>query len=270
MRSVITLLLVGGWLGFTAGDSRAHHVTDTVTFPSLETYPGASAIDLGEVTGIMTRPDNAGPHRAVVMLHGCGGLNNKHKRWAQLFAAWGYASLRIDSFSPRGIDEICTDIRQAVPRAADINGAIAYLKTLNGIDTSEIVIVGWSHGASVTLQALAMPSTLRPDLLESVAGGVAIYPYCHRGSQAFAEPLLVLIGSADEWTPAGLCESMVERLPASSEPVDLVIYEGATHSYDCMVCNGVYYGHLLVFDEPAYEDSARRVEEFLAANLFNN
>lgn len=241
--------------------------TESATFASVETFPGASAMAPGEVTGLLTLPKGAGPFPAIVMLHGCAGLYETHAEWAALAASWGWASLRVDSFGPRGIEEICTDILKPVPRAADVNGAIAYLQARPEIDASHLVVMGWSHGAGVALQVAAEPGSLREDLKAAVLGTVALYPYCSRSSQPFRTPLLVLVGDADDWTPAALCESMVEHLPATSAPVELAVYPGATHSFDCKLCDGDYWGHRLVFDPVAYEDAAARVQSFLAETL---
>lgn len=240
----------------------------TVRFASLETIPGASAMEPGEVTGLLTLPEGDGPFPVVVMLHGCAGLYATHAEWAALAASWGYASLRVDSFGPRGIEEICTDILKPVPRTADVNGAVAFLRGRPEIDASRIAVMGWSHGASVALQIAAEPGSLRDGLKPAVLGTIAVYPYCSLSSQPFRTPLLVLIGDADDWTPAGRCESMQDDLAPDSAPVDLVVYPGATHSFDCKLCNGVYWGrHHLVFDPAAYDDAVSRVHDFLAETL---
>ncbi len=267
MRSLGRILAVALALCAASPAAEAAHLTERVAFESLETFPGASAIEPGVVTGLLTLPDAPGPHPAVVMPHGCAGLLNKHARWAELFADWGFASLRVDSFAPRGLGEICTDIRKPVPRAADLNGALVYLRSRGEVDASGVVVIGWSHGAGVAPRAAAEPGSIRDDLKLRVAGVVAVYPYCSRDSQPFRAPVPVPIGDADRWTPWGLCESMVENLSGRGEPVDLVVYPGATHSYDCMACNGVYHGYELKFDEDAYEDSVARIRAYLVSTL---
>ncbi len=243
-------------------------IPEQVNFSSVETYPGASAHPPGDVSGILTLPESAaGPVPAVIMLHGCNGLGDNHTRWARLLADWGYASLRVDSFTSRGIDEICTDIRRPVPRASDVNGAIVFLQARQEIDSSRMVVMGWSHGAGVVLGAVAEPGSTRDDLKSALSGAIAIYPYCQRTSQPFATPLLVLIGEADDWTPAGLCEAMAEHHAEDGSQIELVVYPDATHSYDCLGCNGEYYGHTLIFNRAAYEDSVRRVHDFLMSRF---
>lgn len=269
MRSFRRLLLVVIAvlpLAACQGD-RGTGATREVRFEALETYPGGAATPPGRVDALLTVPPGEGPFPAVVMLHGCAGLYETHEEWAELFARWGYASLRIDSFGSRGIEEICTDIMRPVPRAADVNGAIVFLRTVPGIDADRLVVMGWSHGAGVALQAAVEPGSLRDDLKPAVLGTIAVYPWCTRSSQPFRVPVEVLIGDADDWTPAGLCESMAEDLPPGSAPVELTVYPGATHSYDCKACDGEYWGHRLVFDRAAYEDSVARVRAFLAAIL---
>jgi len=252
---------------FAATGALAEH-TDHVTFESLDTYPGAAAQPSAEITALLTLPDQGeGPFPAVIMLHGCSGLENNHNRWARLLANWGYASLRVDSFNPREIDEICTDIMRPVPRGADVNGAIVFLQGQPQIDATQLVVMGWSHGGTVVLQATSEPGSTRDDLKPAILGAIAIYPYCTRTSQPFRVPLMVLIGDADDWTPHSLCESMAVETSSRSAWIDLVVYPDATHSYDCHACNGEYFGHSLIFNEPAYDDSVLRVQEFLAATF---
>jgi len=241
--------------------------TDHVRFAALETWPEASALEPGEVTGLLTLPDGPGPFPAIVMLHGCAGLYATHEDWAKLAASWGYASLRVDSFTPRGIEEICTDIMRPVPRTADVNGALAFLAARPEIDATRMAVMGWSHGAGIALQVAAEPGSLRPDLKPAVLAAVAVYPWCPAGAQRFRTATLVLIGGADDWTPADRCQTMVDDLPPASAPVDLVVYPGATHSFDCRACNGDYWGHRLVYDALATANAQARVRSLLDATL---
>jgi hypothetical protein len=47
-------------------------------------------------------PAGAAPVGAVVVLHGCDGIEPHYRQWAQRLADWRYAALLIDSFGPRG------------------------------------------------------------------------------------------------------------------------------------------------------------------------
>jgi dienelactone hydrolase len=45
-------------------------------------------------------------------------------------------------------------------------------------------------------------------------------------------PTLILIGSADDWTPAGTCQQMVAGAHGRSARVQIVVYPGAHHEFD--------------------------------------
>lgn len=45
-------------------------------------------------------------------------------------------------------------------------------------------------------------------------------------------PLLILIGTADDWTPAAPCRDLAAAGARLDAPVSIVQYEGATHSFD--------------------------------------
>ena len=81
---------------------------ETVTITS-------SLASKGPFTAQLLKPSGAGPFPAVVALHGCGGLLNSRGQlrsreadWAERFLAAGYAVLFPDSFTARGMREICT------------------------------------------------------------------------------------------------------------------------------------------------------------------
>ena len=58
---------------------------ETVTFKDPQTKNGISLT----LTGQLTRPKGAGPFPAVVLLHGCSGLNKFYHVWAERLAFWG-------------------------------------------------------------------------------------------------------------------------------------------------------------------------------------
>jgi poly(3-hydroxybutyrate) depolymerase len=44
------------------------------------------------------RPAGADPFPAVLVLHGCGGVEDNDRTWASRLAGWGYMALVVDSF----------------------------------------------------------------------------------------------------------------------------------------------------------------------------
>jgi dienelactone hydrolase len=75
-----------------------------------------------QLTGILSVPEGNGPFPAVAMLCGCGGLRDSNdakqqRAWAERLLGWGYASLRLDSFGPRGYGDICNNLDVVSPSA---------------------------------------------------------------------------------------------------------------------------------------------------------
>ena len=68
-----------------------------------------------------------------------------------------------------------------------------------------------------------------------LARAVAFYPGCRVPAKGYWHsrlPLLILIGEADDWTPAEPCRALAERAQASGKPVSIVTYPGAYHDFD--------------------------------------
>jgi dienelactone hydrolase len=198
------------------------------------------------LSGILIAPAGTGPFPAVVALHGCGGpyrksggLSQRHADWARRLVANGYVVLFPDSFGSRGAGSQCRT-RDRVARAwrervQDVLAAKAYLQSRSDIRASAISLLGWSNGGSTVLYAVrprSAPHDGKPDF----AKAVALYPGCRvpakRGDWHARLPLLILIGAADDWTPAAPCEAMAEKAAAAGEKVSIKVYPGAYHDFD--------------------------------------
>jgi dienelactone hydrolase len=198
------------------------------------------------LSGTLIAPAGTGPFPAVVALHGCGGLfkksgalSQRHTDWARRLVANGYVVLFPDSFGSRGAGLQCRT-RDRVARAwreriQDVLAARAYLQSRSDIRASAISLLGWSNGGSTVLYAVrprSAPHDGKPDF----AKAVALYPGCRvpakRGNWHARLPLLILIGAADDWTPAAPCEALAKKAAAVGEKVSIKIYPGAYHDFD--------------------------------------
>ncbi|MCK6405471.1 MAG: dienelactone hydrolase family protein [Rhodocyclaceae bacterium] len=230
---------------------------------------------------------HGGRRPAVVAMHGCGGpfdregaIGARHAMWAEHLSRQGYAVLLVDSFSARGIRTLCTipnkdrPLRQA-DRVADAWAAKAWLAARDDVAAERIALLGWSHGAGTALYTLdETPANERP-----FAAAVAFYPGCTtlaRRPEPYrpTSPLMILIGEADDWTPAASCRALASRSPQ----VVLKLYPGAYHDFDnpggklrvrSEVPNGVNPGQGVTVgpDPEAREDALRRVTAYLAEKL---
>ncbi len=192
-------------------------------------------------------PQGAGPFPAVVVMHGCDGVNENTRRWAARLVGWGYAALIVDSFRSRGLSNVCGrgSVLPAAARATDAVEAKNYLRNLPNIAKGRIGLIGFSHGAGAALAAGG-----------AFGAVVAFYPWC-TGSRP--RNALVLIGSADDWTPSSRCQGKAGA--------NLKVYPGATHGFDSPRADRTYFGHHLAYDAAAAADAIDRTRRFLSSRL---
>ena len=201
----------------------------------------------GDVTlhATLYRPDGNGPFPAVVALHDCGGLVHRPLTEEQLYAEWarhlvanGFVVLFPDSFGSRGIGSQCRErnrkVRASRERVADANAARLWLQGQNYVRGEHISLLGWSNGGVAALWAVR-PTAAPRDKTSDFRSAVAIYPGCrrlHETAWSARVPTLILIGSADDWTPAATCQQMVAGAQGRSARVQIVVYPGAHHEFD--------------------------------------
>jgi dienelactone hydrolase len=215
--------------------------------------------------GSLILPQGTPPFPAMVVLHGCNGVSPNTRVWARRLAAWGYAALIIDSFSRRGLHQVC-DGSRAFPgpeRAKDAFAAAAYLRARPDIDGARIGLLGYSHGGWTALNA-----STEKNVAEAGAAPfraiVAFYPYCPAVAPPLASDVQIFIGGGDDWAKPERCTAFVEKYAeqARHRP-NLVVYPGAKHSFEANVPERVYYGHTLAYDPKATADALERTRKFL-------
>jgi dienelactone hydrolase len=227
-----------------------------------------------DVTGYLFKPAGNGPFPAVILMHGCDGLEWERRQqatwqllqgYAQRYVSHGYVALVLDSFAPRHITNICGNGLTVTPqrRAWDAYSAASFLVSLGYVDRHRLVLQGDSHGGWTTLVALQRG---RWDAPEHFAAGIAWYPYCPDGIDGFVAPLLILIGEADDWTSADRCKDLVQRLrnQGGGSPIVLRTFPGATHAYDYPYPKRVNpQGHHMAYEPAATQESWQAIDTFL-------
>lgn len=275
MPILLALALTGCAAGFT---------TQPVKFANVT--PSAPQ----EISATLVRPSGDGPFPAVVQLHGCGGLEAQSYRWARWFADHGYVALVVDSFGPRRVKGDCRSGPDEPPITArfdDAFGALRYLRTLPFVRGDRVAAIGWSQGGVYAIAVINGPSLERarkrgvdvPAM--GFAAAIGVYPGgCFSlVNERVISPLLVLIGGADDWTPAAKCEEMVTAMASRGADASIVIYPGAYHYFDVEgqpreVLADVEnddkpdgHGATVAYQAAAASDAYRQVEAFLARHL---
>ncbi|MCK9685576.1 dienelactone hydrolase family protein [Scleromatobacter humisilvae] len=257
IRSFIPALLLGFTVWSAAAAPRATH------FPSAD---GTT-----ELVGYLFEPAGAGPHPAIVMLHGRAGpyssnasagctlvapgqaspcnaatLSRRHEMWGEYWAAHGYVALLVDSFGPRGRahgygrfthDDPDRDaVNELTVRPLDAEGALAWLGARADVTPARVMLQGWSNGASTalnTMQRQAAGASATKALRFRAA--LVFYPGCGPKALLSQRPGF----DAPLWAFLGSDDEEVSPetcakvlAKASGGPVAVTTYAGATHDFD--------------------------------------
>jgi dienelactone hydrolase len=225
---------------------------------------------------------------AVAIFHGCGGPGQNTARMAGLLASWGYAALVVDSFSARGLKDVCgrhwPSQSDAEARAHDIDAALHWLGAQKFVDAERLAFMGYSYGGGVAaLRALS--ANLAVDAPLPARAAILVYPDCGLAEAlgprlAVRQPTFFAMGALDDWTPPAQCQAVIDRVVEGRDLVETRVYEGAHHSFDALGlpvrylpavgnrskpggCCGAHYGA----HESAWKQFVVDVKAFLAKNL---
>lgn len=256
--------------------------------------------DTLELTAFFARPNSSPPYPAVVFLHVCSGigvsgsLSSTYSTWMRHLTEKGFAVLAIDSANPRGFGSTCGRPERRTmffERPSDAYSGLAYLQSRKDIISNQIGLMGWSQGGGIVLLTVVTKSIGRPvpPPSEDFKAAIALYPAAcsdKHQSKPFTEvepnswstvaPLLVLHGAKDNWTPPTPCVDFIDAARGRGEPVEIIVYPEAAHSFDApnlplrrrsfpKLRDGSF--PLIGTDKAAREDAIGRVSEFLEKHL---
>jgi dienelactone hydrolase len=228
------------------------------------------------------RPAGGGALPAVAIFHGCGGPGQNTARMAGILRDWGYVALVVDSFSARGLSDVCGRNwpiqADAERRARDIDAALQWLAAQSFVDPKRLAFMGYSYGGGVAM--LRALSATDPAPIARAA--ILVYPDCALADAlgpklTVRQPTLFAMGALDDWTPVSQCQAVIGRIAQGRDLVETRIYEGAHHSFDALGlpvrylpgvgnrskpggCCGAHYGA----NETAWKAFVSDVKAFLA------
>lgn len=116
-----------------------------------------TAADGTELLGYLAAPDEPGPHPGILLIHEWWGLNEGITILADALAEEGYVVFAPDGYRGK--------LASTIPRAlwlrlttpteqveGDMDAALAYLRGLDGVDTSRVASMGFCFGGGHSLQ----------------------------------------------------------------------------------------------------------------------
>ena len=193
-----------------------------------------------QVFGQLTIPiDSLNPDRnypLIIGVAGSMGWRKHHLDYLKMYQEEGYATFQLNSFKSRGITSTVGS-QDEVTIAAVILDAYKALEQLSKhpkINRDKVALTGWSLGGGVTLFAGWMP--LKEAITDqlSFAAHLAFYPPCFINPENLSftkAPIHILIGEADNWTPAKPCVNLVEKLSDKTN-ISITTYPNAHHGFD--------------------------------------
>lgn len=226
--------------------------------------------------GYLRQPHDAAASPAVVLLHGCnGGWRQLDERWGKLLASWGYVTLTVNRFGPRGLTSTCTG---GPPPATvfDAYRALDFLVQQPFVDRDRVAVIGFSQGGLLALISVERGMIERASN-DKFRAAIAFYPPCLGIKDSMTVPALILIGELDDWTLATECRNLVEgrddygisRQKGLGVPIEFIVYPGAYHAFDVpsLAMPVQFLGHRLEFNQAARDQSIDAVRKFLYATI---
>jgi dienelactone hydrolase len=237
----------------------------TVTIPLPEAperlFDLLDTDELTQVPGYLDLPEGK-PRGAVVLLHGCQGLDFGTRlammAWSEWWASQGFATLAVDSLAPRGVDQACIgevnrERGDLIVRRADALAAAQYLARAFNLPASRIGLQGFSHGGQAAI-------SLARDGARDLGWVIALYPGCDGRPERVLLPTLVLLGEKDDWTGGNFCE----ETPEASEGVKVVVLPHATHLFDQPLPAHIAFGYEVDYAPDAVATARRKIRKFVA------
>lgn len=197
-------------------------------------------LDPQEVFGELTIPSNSVNNKKkyplIIAVAGSLGWRKHHYDYLDMYQKNGFATFELNSFKSRKITSTVGSQIEVTTAAMILDAYRAFEKLSDhpNIDVNRVSITGWSLGGAVALFSGWIPikNAITSDL--KFSSHLAIYPPCFfdpENTNFTEQPIHILIGELDNWTPAEPCKNFVNKINTKGN-VNLTIYPNSHHSFD--------------------------------------
>lgn len=208
-------------------------------------------------------PDDDRPRPTVLLFHGCGGLRAHLPRYAEAAKATGWRAVIVDFYAPRGwsraftLTAVCTGLAlRGYERAGDVLAAIHGISQRSDVDSSQLILAGWSHGGWSIMEMMSeTPAPRRMGVADpgvvDLSGVKAVWlAYSYIGAWAFnrMKPwrlhprVFALTAGRDHLTTVRNAERVNAMIRAGGSEVESWVVDG-THAFDEPTNNGPMRHH---------------------------
>lgn len=220
-------------------------------------------------------PDGDGPFPVVLFFHGCSGRTLSHEQdWAKRMNDDGIAMISVDSYSGRNINwEDACNFKTMIPwqRAADVFATIEHVKSMKKLDSNNVYLAGFSHGAMTNWAANVFASNKKAPIsmeeypqngFQGVKGNFIFYGPCMEPVSTNVKTQAFL-GDNDAYIDENMCINYQNIHPANAGSFDYTIYKDATHTFDHAKPNAANVEAGSVYDEAATIDAWKKMKEIM-------
>jgi dienelactone hydrolase len=192
------------------------------------------------LNGSLRRPDGEGPFPAVILLPPCGHfINSVDEVWGKALLSWGYVTLTLDVFTPRGVAGQKACISPAPPELAeDAYRGLNALAARKYIDPKHVFIIGFGRSSTLVFAAVERDGIERT-AKRRFHGAIAFYPAgCGAAKGDMTVAMLIIAGARDPVLEAcrklaeGRDDMGISRQFGAGLPIQLAIMPDAYSGFD--------------------------------------
>jgi len=215
------------------------HSIPSLTLTDQQFLTGSGDGKPATVCGEFRIAQGAGRLPVIVLMHGSGGMGPGLQTWISHFNGLGISTFAIDGFTGRGLTSVGNDqaLLGRLNLIVDIFRGLEILEKHPAVDTSRIILMGFSRGGQAAVYAAVERfRTMWKKATADFAAYIPVYPDCGTtyldDTKVTAQPIRIHHGAADDYNSLANAKRYAERLRKAGADVELFEYADAHHGYD--------------------------------------